>query len=39
MDVPVVARQSEVRMSYSASVQWFSVPKKHLNIPNVVPQF
>ena len=29
MDVPVVARQSEVGMSYSASVQWFLVAKKH----------
>ena len=39
MDIPVVARQSEVGMSCSVSVQLFSVPKKHLNIPNVVPQF
>ena len=39
MDGPVVAKQSEVGISYSGSVQFPSVPKKHLNIPNVVPQF
>ena len=39
MDGPVVAKQSEVGMSYSGSVQFSSAPKKHLNIPNVVPQF
>ena len=39
MDGPVVAKQSEVGISYSGSVQLPSVPKKHLNIPNVVPQF
>ena len=38
MDGPVVAKQSEVGISYSGSVQLPSVPKKHLNIPNVVPQ-
>ena len=26
-------------MSYSGSIQPISVPKTHLNIPNVVPQF
>ena len=39
MDVPVAAKQSEVGMSYSGSMQFSSVPKKHLNIPNVVPQY
>ena len=42
MDGPVVAKaakQSEVGISCSGSVQLPSVPKKHLNIPNVVPQF
>ena len=34
---PVVTKQSEVGMSYS--MQFSSVPKKHQNIPNVVPQF
>ena len=35
MDVCVVAKQSEVGISYSGSVPSPSVPKKHLNIPNV----
>ena len=39
MDVPVVAKQSEVGISYSGSVPSPLIPKKHLNIPNVVPQF
>ena len=39
MDVPVVAKQFKVGMSYSGSMQFSSVPKKHLNIPNVVPQY
>ena len=39
MDVPVVAKQSEVGISYSGSVPSSLVPKKHLKIPNVVPQF
>ena len=39
MDVPVVAKQSEVGISYSGPVPSPLVPKKHLNIPNVVPQF
>ena len=37
MDGPVVAKQSEVGISYSGSVQLPSVPKKHLNIPNGSP--
>ena len=35
MDVPIVAKQSEVGISYSGSVQLPSVPKKHLNIPTL----
>ena len=36
MDVPVVAKQSEVGISYSGSVPSPLVPKKHLNIPPIL---